>query len=154
PALEYGEDLGSDPTSDEHAGREALQGEVAGFDAVERREELQRGNAQRVLARQSQLRDDRVRVRPRGPPGDLARFGGVSAVAQEAVEVVEARAREHALDADAPADFRAQVAQQFDFLIGARGEVDVAALGRDGNVPLAVPTQDGLAEAGARGDDG
>ena len=52
-------------------------------------------------------------------------------VAQEVVEVADARARQHALVADVAAVALAQPAQQGDLVLGVRGrEVGVAALGR------------------------
>ena len=52
-----------------------------------------------------------------------------------------------------PLRVRAEVFEERDLAVGAGGEVAVAAFGGDGAVLLAVPDEEGLAEAGAGGDE-
>ena len=47
----------------------------------------------------------------------------------------------------------AKVFEEGDFAVGAGGEVAVAALGGDGAVAVAVPDEEGFAEAGSGGDE-
>ena len=52
-----------------------------------------------------------------------------------------------------PLSWCAEVLEEGDLAVGAGGEVAVATLGGDGAVVLAVPDEEGLAEAGAGGDE-
>jgi hypothetical protein len=78
--------------------------------------------------------------------------GGVLYVwRQEFMDGAKTAAREDKF----PTDLRiatAHEAEKFDLLLGVRGEIGVAPLGRDNVIAASVPYQDGLAEASARGE--
>ena len=74
-------------------------------------------------------------------------------VAQEGVDVFDAEAGDDALPTDAAVELCAEVLEECDLAVGAGGEVAVAAFGGDGAVLLAVPDEEGLAEAGSGGDE-
>ena len=86
-----------------------------------------------------------------GQPGRLFH---AAHLAQELVDVGQAHAADHALEADAAVVLLLEEAQQVDLVFVARRVVGVAALGGVGRVGAAVPDQQALAQAGSGGDQG
>src|SRR4029077_19116897 len=83
-----------------------------------------------------------------GEPGG---FFAAMGVAEEAVDVYEARAGNDALVADM-AETGRQVTKQVDFQFVAGSEVTVAAYGGEDVVAVAVPVEAGFSQAGSGGD--
>src|SRR5688572_15872793 len=142
-------------TTAEHdaAQREQLQRDVAGFRTPQRHEPLERRARQRIASAHAVPRDDGRWI----AGGDLLRDGGglprAFDVAQEAIEVVQARAGDDALPRDVLAELRPQPPQELDLARVPGGEARVSALARERAVATAVPEQARLAEPGARGDE-
>ncbi len=87
------------------------------------------------------------------PCGQLAcqprRLLAAARIAQKAVDVENAGAREHALPTDV-AELPAQIVQQLALEIVDGTEIDVAAFARERAMRPAVEVESGLAEAGTR----
>ena len=73
-------------------------------------------------------------------------------VAEKGVHVLDADAGDDPLKGDPAVQGAAQVLEQRNILVSARGEVAVAALGGYGAMGLSVPDEQGFSKAGARGD--
>ncbi len=86
--------------------------------------------------------------------GEPGRLFHAADLAQELVDVGQAHAADHALIADAAVVLLLEEAQQVDLVLVAGREVRVASLGGIGNVGVAVPDEQALAQAGSGGDQG
>ena len=148
------EDLGGDAAAEVHAaGGEDLERDVAGFGSVGGGEDLHRLEADRAGAIFGALADDGVGVFGEHAVVEPLGLVDLFDVAEEGVDVLDAEAGDDALPTDATVEGVAEILEERDLAIGAGGEVAVAALGGDGAVFLAVPDEEGLAEAGAGGDE-
>ena len=73
-------------------------------------------------------------------------------VLQEAIDILDAKTRDNALPADPPLQLVAQILQQRNLAVAARGEVAVATLRRYRPVLLSIPDQQRLAQPRTRRD--
>src|SRR5439155_8292039 len=134
-----GSELGRDAAADVDASDgERLEREISSLGAVDRREEVERLDAERVLAGKADFRDEGVAVAAFHPIPEPPRLRRPTRVPQESVDVEEPRPREHALVAHVT-ELTTEVAQQLGLAVGAGREVGVAALRRNHAVTRAVP---------------
>src|SRR5712691_915448 len=90
PVGELRADLRGDPPADEDTPhRQRLEGEVARLGAVDRDEEVERLDAERVAARQADLGHDRARVAGRDPVVEPRGLWHTTGIAEKPIDVVE-----------------------------------------------------------------
>src|SRR5258708_7096387 len=148
------ENLGGDASAEIHAsGGEDFEGNVAGLCTVSRSEDLHGLEADGAGAIFGALADDGVGIIGGQACAEPLGLVELFNVAQEGVDVLDAEAGDDALPADAALEGVAEIVEEGDLAIGARGEVAVAAFGGDGHVLFAVPDEERFAEAGACGDE-
>ena len=149
------EHLGRDAAADvDAAHRDALEGQIRGLGAVDRGEEFDRPDADRVRPGQARLRDRRAGVGGLHLLGQPVRLGLVARRAEELVNIIEPRPREHPLVADVPVELGPEERQQGVLLRVLRRERRMPALGCDRVVARTVPVEHRLAQPGAGGDHG
>ena len=153
PVLEGLEDLGGDASAEVDAAHcEDLEGDVAGFGSVGGGEDFEGFEADGAGAILGALADDGVGIFGGEAVFEPLRFVEFFDVAEVGVDILDADSGDDALEADAAVDTLPQLLKEGDLAIGSRGEVAVSAFGGDGAVDLAIPDEEGFAEAGAGGD--
>src|SRR5438132_12780952 len=87
--------LRRDPAAEiDAAHRQRLEGEVARLGAVDRAEDVERLDAERMAAGQSDLGHDGARIAARDPVGEPRRFRPSAGVTEKPINAEETRARE------------------------------------------------------------
>jgi len=129
--LELFEDAGSDAAADvQSADGENLEGQVAGFGAIDGNEHVEGLLADFAFGGEGHFGDNGVAIRgvgdALGEPGWLLH---ATHFKQELVDIGEAHAADDAFGADAAVVLFFEEAEQVDLILIARGEVGVAALG-------------------------